>query len=343
MTLHKAIKSICICGGGSLGTVCATLFSSMGITVNLLTGHSSDWNHYLIVEDCKGSIFKGHLDKISSYPEDVVPTSDLIFLCLPGFLIEETLSKLAKYLKPKAIVGSVVSSTGFFFAAHKIIPQTTIFGFQRVPFIARVGIYGHSAFLLGYKTSLNIAVENSENPEWLVQILSELFKTPINLLDSFYEAALTNSNPILHTGRLYSMWKDFNKDGSTTPSMFYADWNDEASQIIISMDYEFQNLLKKLGIKSESIPTLLNYYESTDAISLSQKIRSIPAFKNIPAPMIKKGAKWYPDYSSRYFTEDFPYGLKFIRDLANTLDVSIPTIDKVYKWGMDKLNSKRLH
>lgn len=46
---------------------------------------------------------------------------------------------------------------------------------------------------------------------------------------------------------------------------------------------------------------------------------------------------WCPDFSSRYFTEDFPFGLKFIRDLCIERNVSCPNIDKVYAWGMSKL------
>lgn len=84
-----------------------------------------------------------------------------------------------------------------------------LFGFQRVPYIARTERYGHSANLLGYKPQLAIAVENVENREQFRQLVEKLWMTPVKLLGSHYEVSLTNSNPILHTGRLYSMWKDW--------------------------------------------------------------------------------------------------------------------------------------
>ena len=40
-----------------------------------------------------------------------------------------------------------------------------------------------------------------------------------------------------------------------------------------------------------------------------------------------------PDFQSRYFTEDFPYGLALIHKLAHEKGVLTPTIDKVYEWG----------
>ena len=50
--------------------------------------------------------------------------------------------------------------------------------------------------------------------------------------------------------------------------------------------------------------------------------------------MIKKGEGWIPDFSSRYFTEDFPFGLKYIRDLIIARHLQNKMIEVVYSWGM---------
>ena len=154
------------------------------------------------------------------------------------------------------------------------------------------------------------------------------------LLKSFYEAALTNSNPILHTGRLYAMWKDWNGEIYPRCSFFYKEWDIESAQTIICMDKEFMTLLDILHVRKGAIPPLLDYYESTDAESLCQKLQSIPAFQNISSPMIKIDGGWIPDINSRYFTEDFPYGLYFIKKLAEKSNLQIPIINKIYNWGI---------
>ena len=41
-----------------------------------------------------------------------------------------------------------------------------------------------------------------------------------------------------------------------------------------------------------------------------------------------------PDFQSRYFTEDFPYGLAFVYRLMHEKDIPSPTIDMIYEWGM---------
>lgn len=331
------MKTICICGGGNLGLVCAGVFASQGYNVRLLTGHPERWSHNIDVFDNDGRCFSGKLERISSSAEDVIPESDIVLLCLPGYLIERTLRDIAPYLGESTPVGSIVSSTGFFFFAHSILPQHPIFGFQRVPYICRVKEYGKVGLLLGYKKSLNVAVENIENAEEFIELLGKMFMTPVVRLDSFYEAALTNSNPILHTARLYSMWANDCAPVCVQP-YFYADWTNETSRLMIEMDNEFMAILAALNVKPGAVPSLLEYYESTDAESLTRKIKSIEAFKSLLAPMKHIPDGWIPDFESRYFTEDFPFGLRFIKDLSEQLGISTPAIDKVYAWGISKIN-----
>lgn len=248
--------------------------------------------------------------------------------------IRSEIEEIKPYLKPTTIVGSIVSSTGFFFQTHELIPNQPTFGFQRVPFIARTEQYGHKAHLLGFKSSLNVVIENYTDVEGIRSTLEKLFDTPVNLLDSFYEVSLSNSNPLLHTSRLYTMWKDWH-EGIYYPkqSLFYEDWTVEAAQLYIDMDNEFQQLLKVLGVKEGSIPPVLEYYESYDAESLCNKIKNIAAFKGIKSPMIETSQGWKPDIHSRYFTEDFGYGLKFIYQLGKKSRINMPRIDIVYDWG----------
>lgn len=325
---------ICICGGGSLGHVCAGVLASQNTNeVSVLTGHPEKWSDEVVVNDCEGKEYRGKLVKVSKEPEDVLGGQEIVLLCLPGYLIEETLIKLKSFVS-NTKVGSIVSSTGFFFYAHKVLgKEARLFGFQRVPYIARVKEYGRSANLLGYKKALAVATENTE--EDFEKVLEKLFGTPVTRLDSFYEASLTNSNPILHTGRLYSMFKGNEDKVFDHQILFYKEWTDEASEIEIQMDEEFFRLLDTLGVKS--LQTLLDYYESYDAVSLTRKIQSIKAFEEILSPMTETEEGWKADFTSRYFTEDFPYGLRWIRDLAKENNIATPMIDQVYEWGISRI------
>lgn len=338
--------NICICGGGNLGHVVTGYIAAKATDeVTLLTRQPERWNPTQHIITPEGKTLEGAIHQISDSPAALIPKADIVLLCLPGYGIHQTLLDIRPYLKPDTSVGSVVSSTGFFFEALDLLPETTpLFGFQRVPFIARVEEYGKSAHLLGYKSSLSVAIENRKSSldrEDLGGSLAKLFDTPVHLLANYYEASLTNSNPLLHTSRLYSMWHEWH-EGIVYPSQnqFYSDWTDEASQLLIDMDEEFFRLLSVLPVTTGAIPTVLDYYESTDASSLTKKLHSIEAFKGILSPMKKVGNGFVPDFQSRYFTEDFPYGLAIVHRLLHEHHIPSPYIDKVYAWGTSTLNSK---
>lgn len=326
---------ICICGGGNLGHVCAGFLANRGHQVSILTTKPERWNTELKIV-APNKTFTGKLTLVTSNPEEVIPQAELILICLPGYAIHEELEIVKPYLAEGAIVGTVVSSTGFFFEAFAVLPSDIpLFGFQRVPFISRIIEYGKEAELKGYKETLHVAIENTTVKEPIREKLERLFEKPVTLADSYYEVSLSNSNPLLHPSRLYTMWKDW-RPGNVYPRnpQFYAEWTMEASELLIQMDDEFQKLLYVLGLKPGCIPTILDYYESNDAVSLTQKLHDIRAFQGILSPMKEVEGEWIPDFSSRYFTEDFPYGMRFIVETAHEHNVEIPTIEEIYQWGL---------
>lgn len=336
------MKKVCLCGGGSLGHVIAGWLSAKGkAEVNILTGSPDRWNKEINVFLPEYEMLAGSLTAVSGNPEDVISDADVVLFCYPGFMIASELERIKPCLKPDAYVGSVFSSTGFFFEALRILsPDQPLWGFQRVPFICRVQEYGSSANLLGYKPCYHIAVENVayEQKRKFADMISEWFERPVHLLKNYYEASLTNSNPLLHTSRLYTMFGREN-EGRAYPRMinFYEDWTVEAADVLIKMDREFFELLKVLPVTEGYLPPILEYYESHDAQSLAAKLSSIAGFKGITSPMIQTEEGWIPDFKSRYFTEDFPYGLKYIWQLAHAYNISTPVIDEVYQWGISKL------
>ena len=332
---------VCICGGGSLGHVIAGWSAAKAKgQVSVYTGRPGEWASDIVVDTPEGDTLTGHIFKVSDDPREVVSPADVVLFCYPGYLIESTLKRLKPFFREDAFIGSVFSSTGFFFDAREVLaPDQPLWGFQRVPFIARVGEYGHSAHLLGYKSELKVAVENVPTEEKLsfVEFLSEWFERKVTLLNNYFEASLSNSNPLLHPAVLYDM---FAGDKVYDRKIYlYREWSESAAELLIKMDEEFFRLLEVLPVRRGFLPTILDYYESKDAASLAAKLRSIPAFQNLEAPMKQGPTGWVPDYSSRYFSEDFPYGLKLICTLAHEKGVPVPTLDRVLEWGMSRIQT----
>ncbi len=316
------------------------------VEVSLLSRSPKRWSHDLTLQMPDGTEHTCYVPRITSDATEVIPEADYVIMCLPGFAFADEMRMIAPHLSPRTVVGSVVSNTGFFFEAQKFLPaDTTLFGLQRVPFISRTLAYGSRAHLMGTKAMLHACVTGNGNndltlarQEEIRETLQQLFATPVSLLGGIYEASLSNSNPLLHPARMYSLWHDW--DGVQTYDsncLFYEEWTDEASQLLIGMDREFFLLLDVLSVRKGSIPPILEYYESEDASSLTRKLRSIKAFHGIMSPMCQVEGGYVPDLSSRYFTEDFLLGLAMIKRLAEERHVHTPIMDKVYDWGIGLL------
>ena len=332
------MKRICICGGGSLGHVIAGYLSAKkDLEVNILTQRPQLWKHELQISTPEGDTLCGKLNTVSDKPEEALHEVDIVLLCLPGYAIKSELLKIKPYVNERTYVGTVFSSTGFFFEALEILDNDVpLWGFQRVPFIARTNVYGESAHLLGYKTSHNIAVEHCEDKERFRSQIEKLFDAPVHLLNNYYEASFTNSNPILHPSRLYTLFKDWNKNVYYDHQfLFYEEWTNEASELLITLDKELFSVLAKLPVAPDFLMPILPYYESTDAESLTRKISSINGFKGITTPMIFSEKGWQPDLNSRYFREDFMHGLRYIHQEAHNLGIEVPMMNKVYNWGVE--------
>lgn len=328
-------EKICICGGGNLGTVIAGVAAARGYKVDMLTRSPERWNKTVSVTDPDGRCFNGKLNRVSADPEDVIPGSGIVLVCLPATAMSEELRRIKPFLDAGAAVGSVFCCTGFFvMALRELGVDAALFGFQRPPFIARVNRYGESASLLGYRKVMRIGFwgMDTEKEAALVSVLEDIHATPVEALRHPLQATLTNSNPILHTSRLYDM---FSRDEGAMPRIpkFYEEWTDSSSEVLIAADGEFQALLHELGLDDGDIPPLIEYYESHDAASLSRKIRSIGAFKGLLAPMKETApGSFCPDFESRYFTEDFTYGLLMIKLVGELKGVPMPTVDRMLTW-----------
>ena len=184
---------ITICGGGNLGHVCAGFLANRGHEISILTTKPERWDKALEIVAPDGN-FVGKLSSVSSEPIEVIPQAEMVLVCLPGFAIHDELEKIKPHLSKETIVGTVVSSTGFFFEAFDILPSSTpLFGFQRVPFISRTIEYGHKAELKGYKESLSVAIEQTENKA-VTNLLGELTLTLPDLPSGIYFIRVESSS-----------------------------------------------------------------------------------------------------------------------------------------------------
>ena len=331
---------ITIIGGGNIGTLMAAEMAYRGGEVTVYTSKPERWSRELTVFDADDrELLRGGIKEATDDIRRAVDGADVIWVCTPSTMFRKVASELEPAVKPGQVIGAVPGSGGAEFAFAGCIQKgCTLIGLQRVHSIARLKEYGSSVYQLGRKDELQLGSIPADRAAGLCAEVSEMFDMPCVALPNYLCVTLTPSNPILHTTRLYTLFRDW-RPGSYYPRnfLFYEEWTDESSQALLDCDDEEQALCGVIPLELKDVKSLRLHYESPDAKAMTAKISGIRAFKGLTSPMKEEAGGWTPDLDSRYFTADFSYGLKIIRDVAELFGSPAPMINKVWNWylGID--------
>ncbi len=328
-----------VVGGGNIGTVLASELRRINSedTVFIETSDSTKWSSGIEVYDVNDNkIYDVSGINIS---DSCIDDGDVYFYTLPKQVIKDNLKKHLQRAKNKQATFVFFPGTG---GVEYLLPKDTKFSFvglQRVPYIARIKEYGKKVALLSKKEVVYYATIGNK----CELDLERLIDVPCRELNNYLEVTLTPSNPILHTTRLYSMFHDKPVDYEYDKMIkFYEEWTDSASEYLIKCDEELQqikNVLQKTDMSG--LKSLKEHYESYNIKAMTEKIINIKAFKGIDSPMHKNcHGKYCIDLKSRYFLEDFDYGLLVIKAILQICGINCPTIDIVLHWYQSIVGKK---
>lgn len=324
------INNICIIGAGNVGvTLAVDIANATNKNIILHTSKASSLDTFFSKTDTDTGITTNAKINVTNNYEKSLQNADLVIITVPTFLTKTVIEKVSCY-EPKMVL-FVPGFGGKEFYCKKLIEKNCIIaGLARSPYVCRLTDFQHVN--ASKKKELHFAILNSkENYE---KLLSEIFSMTLKQYKNYLVVTFTPSNPILHTARLYSLFKDSTFETPFSKIIkFYGEWNNFASEILFKMDSELSKIcekLKKIDL-SEHVP-LDAYYESKTIKELTKKITTIKSWHDLDSPMIKKDDYFYADKNSRYFTEDFSFGLCVLKGFAILLDVKTPQMDEVLKW-----------
>ena len=327
---------ITIVGGGNIGTLMAAELANQGYRITVYTSKAERWQKQIEVYDAKENfVFAGKIYSVTADIKEAVEHADMLFVTVPAQTFSSLCDKLIPYVRQGQYVGVVPGSGGAEFAFRPLIEKGCIlFGMQRVHSIARLKECGKSVYMLGRKKKLEVGTIPCGQSTEIAVMMEQMLKIKCDALPNYLSVTLTPSNAILHTTRLYTMFGDYG-EGKTYDRniLFYEEWDDKASEMLIACDAELQTLCHRIPLDLSAVKSLRDYYESYTAQEMTAKIRGIDAFKGLLSPMkcIGEGS-WIPDFESRYFTADFSYGLKIIKELCDIFLVKNENISKVWSW-----------
>ncbi|MGH4052846.1 MAG: NAD/NADP octopine/nopaline dehydrogenase family protein [Clostridium sp.] len=332
--------NVCILGGGNIGTlIIGDIGAKEDVSVRLLTSKPDEWNNIIEVFD-KDGIFKysGTLDVVSSNPEEVISDADIIISTLPANVLSEVIRKIKHFIKAGAWIGMMPGNGGGEFYCQELVENgCTVFGFQRVHGICRLKEYGKSVFDLDKKKELYIGAVPACITSEVCKVMEHLFSVKCNPLENYLQVTLTPANPILHTARIYEIFRNY-KNGIYWEKMvnFYSEWTDESSTMLLGSDDEVQKLCGKLDkIELSGVGSVKEYFGAQTPEQMTAEISSRIALKNIQSPMILTEKGYVPDFMSRYFLEDFSGGLCIIKSFCEIAELKTPFIDKILMWFED--------
>ena len=321
---------ICICGGGHIAH---SLVAALGrfCDVSVLTRRPEHWNGRMEYQigDTARKITHGSV--VASKDPQIVASSDVIIIALPRFAIAEELAMIMPYLRKGQTVVFVPAPAGM----ESFVTQLTMIGvetvaFQRVPYVARVIKYGHSVWMGSVRSVSRIAVSNADKKQDWKGFIEKFIGGEVQFLSSFLIFTFSNSNPLLHPSRIIELLRGGNNGVYDKCPYFYAEWTDASSEHYVNADKEMLAAFKaysKIAVEND-YESALDHYESTTPHELTCKMRNIESLKPILAPWFQRNdGLWAPDFTSRYFTEDIPFGTKVVQEYAHKVGLQTPTID----------------
>lgn len=333
-------KRICVVGGGNLGHY---IVAKLGRehSVYVYTRNSCDWGEEIVAEDISGEQFAGKLQKASDKAEDVVKNAEVIFVTWPTNILNERIDEILPYIDENAWVCLCPGYGGKEFICLPLIEKGVhVFGTQRVFSSTKVIKYGQKVACIDNRPAIQVGAVKKNDLEFCNALLEELFRKKCVPYSNYLNITLTPSNPVLHTSRLYSLFKNY-EEGMFYEShfKFYSEWDNASSEVLLRYDEEVQNICRRLtNMDLSGVKSLREHYEiagiqdcNSDSERMTKKIQSLKFLKdNAPMTLCEKG--YIPDLESRYFQEDFVFGLCVIRSFAKILCLETKQMDEILLW-----------
>jgi len=359
--MERVDFQITICSGSNLahGSIASIGHHCPNAKINVLCRKPAEFGKTFVgkTDRCiwkhKGDL-KANIQKVSDNPADVIPGSKIVILCSPLHVAGYILEGIKDYLEQDCILGSIFGQGAFDLQAFHHLGSRieelnlTIFGLQFVPFLCKATKYGKEAEIYGPKSYLCCASYPTDRAEKVSNILSLIYATPTVPIPNFLCLTLTPSNQIIHPGRVYGYFKDWDGktgfDAKKLPKL-YAELDDASADAIQALDDDIQAIKAAIVAKYPQIDMSAlhpikdrisyNYKDSiTDFSSLKSIFNTNDGYaKNVfPTLPHEDGKSVVLNTKGRFFYEDIPYGLCILKNIGDLFGVDMKNTEKMILW-----------
>ena len=286
--------NITVVGGGNIGTQFAVHSAGKGHSVKMFTSNPNRFSKSLFLVDKSDNILKeGEIALATSDPHEAFHDAEMIMITMPPTMMIPLAQIVYEHADPHAIIGFVPGNGGFEFAFRDCIERGNIlFGIDRVPAIARLTERGRTVCCSGYKEKLFVAALPSCHTEECAALTESIYDIPCVRLPGFMALTLTPSNPILHTARLMTIFRDY-EPGVTYDSLplFYEEWDDASSELLLACDDEVLEICRALpGFGLEYVVSEREFYNADTVEKMTNAIRKEESLLGLTTPSVRSDA-----------------------------------------------------
>lgn len=370
--------NITICGGGNGAHTFAgisSLVKSANVTVvTIYEDEAERWtaamakNGFLVKFSTEEKLVQASHEvkfKVTNDVKAVIPTSDIIIICVPAYTHHTYLSLISPYLKNDCPVVGMPGQPGFEYEALTILRENgktnCIMAIETMPWACRIIKYGEAVEVLGTKDEVcftlvnklggSVKVGNSHVKDVMQALLGP--KPKLVYMDNILKYTFL-CRPTIHPPIMYAKWKKWDGQPLETPPLFYQGVDEEAIKYLDGLTEEVTQIAAALeqrfpNIGFTDISTMKEWLEDhysdqiTDKSSLQSCLQTNSAYDGLVHPMSKTPeGTFVPDFQYRYTREDVPYGLVVLRQIADMVNVQTPIIDEIILWAETKLGTQYL-
>ena len=204
---------ITVIGGGNIGLALAS-------EVSLRTNHdvclyTSEWFdvEQMVFQDVeKGKEYSDLRFRVFTNLEEAIKDADYVFCTYPSFLRQKFIEEARIIIPRDCRLGFVPGYGGAEYCCSELIKEgVTVFGFQRVPYVARQSEKRVSS-VMSRKTNLYIASIPKAYAKEICEDIQDMLGIPSTPLSEYLTVTLVPSNPLIHLTGLYHVFKNY-KEG----------------------------------------------------------------------------------------------------------------------------------
>lgn len=367
--MEQIQEQITICSGSNLahGSIACIGHHCKNVKINVLTRRPDEFKEEIVAKTdrCiwgyKGDM-KGKINKVSNKGGDVIPGSSTIIICSPSHVASDILEEIKDHLDYGVKIGCIYGGGSFDLQAFQVLGSLidnldiTIFGFQFVPFLCKATKYGEEAEIYGPKNYLCVTSYPISKVDSVCNQMALFYATPVVPIPNFLTLTLTPSNQIIHPGRVYGYFHDWDGKSSYDPKKMpklYGDLDDNSAEQIQLLDNEIQDIKRAITEKYPQVDLSLvvpikerisnNYADSiSDFSTLKSVFNTNDGYAKNVFPMVpsEDGTGVVLNTECRFFTEDIPFGLCVLLNMGDMLDLPMTQTRKIIKWHQKFMKTK---